>query len=89
MQDLHNLESTAIKRAMVRFRGARENGAMTFVECLGVSQKDTMEASLRRETLGRGPGSHDATELVGVMCHGKDCRKETTRLHAIFCTKTG
>ena len=39
LQDLQNLGSTAIKRAMVRFRGAREKGAMAFVECLGVSQK--------------------------------------------------
>ena len=39
LQDLQNLGSTAMKRAMVRFRGAREKGAMAFVECLGVSQK--------------------------------------------------
>ena len=42
-----------------------------------------------RETLGRSLGSHDATELVGGMCHGNGCRQETTRLHAISCTKTG
>ena len=42
LQDLHNLESTATKKAMVRFRGAREKGAMIFVECLGFSQEDTM-----------------------------------------------
>ena len=45
--------------------------------------------SLWRETLGRSLGSHDATELVGGMCHGNGCRQETTRLHAISCTKTG
>ena len=33
--------------------------------------------------------SHDATELVGGMCHGNGCRQDTTRLHAISCTKTG
>ena len=33
----HNLESTAMKRAMVKLRGAREKDAMAFVECLGVS----------------------------------------------------
>ena len=52
---------------MVRFRGAREKGAMAFVECLGFSQEDTMEGPLWRETLGRILGSHDATELVGGM----------------------
>ena len=62
---------------------------MTFVECLGVSQKDTMEGSLWRETLGRSLGSHDAAELVGRMCHGNGYRQETTGLHAISCTKTG
>ena len=56
LQDLQTQESTALKRAMVRFRGAREKGAMTFVECLGVSQKDTMEDPLWRETLGRSLG---------------------------------
>ena len=89
LQDLQTQESTALKRAMVRFRGAREKGAMTFVECLGVSQKDTMEDALWRETLDRSLGSHDAAELVGGMCHGKDYRQGTTRLHAISCTKTG
>ena len=69
---------------MVRFRGAREKDAMTFVECLGVSNEDKMEGSLWRETLGRSLGSHDAVEPVGGIC-----RKETTRLHAIPCTKTG
>ena len=65
LQDLQNLENTAMKRAMVRFRGARDKGTMTFVECLGVSQEDTMEGPLWWETLGRSLGSHDATELVG------------------------
>ena len=78
-----------MKRAMVRFRGAREKGAMAFVECLGFSQEDTMEGPLWRETLGRSLGSHDATEPVGGMCHGIGCRQATTRLHAISCTKTG
>ena len=54
LQDLHNLESTATKKAMVRFRGAREKGAMMFVECLGFSQEDTMvnspvEGDLKQE----------------------------------------
>ena len=88
-QDLQTKESTAMKRAIVRFRGAREKGAMAFVECLGVSQEDTMEGPLWREILGRSLGSHDAAELVGGMCHGKGCRQETTRLHAISCAKTG
>ena len=89
LQDLQTQESAAMKRAMVRSKGAREKGAMAFVECLGFSQEDTMEGPLWRETLGRSLGSHDATELVGGMCHGNCCRQETTRLHAISCTKTG
>ena len=43
LQDLQTQEIAARKRAIVRFRGAREKGAMAFVECLGVSQEDTME----------------------------------------------
>ena len=89
LQDLQTQESAAKKRAMVRFRGAREKGAMPFVECLGFSQEDTREGPLWRETLGRSLGSYDATERVGGMCHGNGCRQETTRLHAISCTKTG
>ena len=89
LQDFQTQESAAIKRAMVRFRGAREKGAMTFVECLGFSQEDTVEGPLWREILGRSLGSHDATELVGGMCHGNGFQQETTRLHAISCTKTG
>ena len=74
---------------MVRFRGAREKGAMAFVECLVVSNEDRMEAPLWRETLGRSLGSHNTVESVGGICHGNGCWKETTRLHAISCTKTG
>ena len=88
LQDLQTQESAATKRATVRFRGAREKGAMAFVECLGFSQEDTMEGPLWRETLGRSLGSQDATELIGGMCHGNGCRQETTRLHAISCSKT-
>ena len=84
---LQDLQTQATKRAMLRFRGAREKGAMAFVECLGFSQEDTMEGPLRRETLGRSLGAHDATELVGRMRHGNGCRQETTRLHAISCSR--
>ena len=42
LQDLHNLESTATKKAMVRFRGAREKGAMIFMEYLAYSEEATM-----------------------------------------------
>ena len=85
LQDLPTQKSTAKNRAMVRFKGAREKGAMAFVECLGFSQEDMMEGPMCRETLGRSLGSHDATELVGGMCHGNGCRQETTRPHAISC----
>ena len=78
-----------MKRAMVRFREAREKGAMAFVVCLGFSQEDTMEDPLSRKTLGRSLGSHDATEPVGGICHGNGCRQAATRLHAISCTKSG
>ena len=84
LEDLQTLENAAMKRAMTR-----EKGAMAFVECLRVSQEDTMEGPLWSKALGRSLGSHDAAELVGEMCHGNGCRQETTRLHAISCTKTG
>ena len=64
---LKNLENAAMKRPMVRFRGARETGAMAFVVCLGVSQEDTMEGPLWKETFARSLGSHDVAERVGVM----------------------
>ena len=89
LQDLQTEESAVTKRVVVRFRGAREKGVMAFVECLGFSHEDTMEGPLWRETLGRSLGSHDATELVDGMCHGNGYRQETTRLHAISCSKTG
>ena len=89
LHDLQTQESAPMKRAMVRFRGAREKGAMTFVECVGVSQEDTMEGPLWRETLGRSLESHAAAEIVGGMCHGNGFRQETTRPLAISCTKTG
>ena len=47
LQDLRDLDNTTIKRAAtVRFSGAWEKGAMTFVECMGASQEDTMEGRL-------------------------------------------
>ena len=57
-----------MKRAIVRFRGAREKGAMAFVEYLEGSQEDPMGGPLSREILGRSLGLHDAAELVGGMC---------------------
>ena len=86
LQDLQTQESAAMKKAMVRFRGAREKSAMTFVECLGFSQEDTMEGPLWRETLGRSLGSHDATELdllvgcVMAMVAGKKLPASTPYL---------
>ena len=57
-----------MKRAVVRFRGVRGKGDdMVFVEYLGVSQGDTMEAPLWRETLNKSLGSHDAMWLVDGM----------------------
>ena len=89
LHDPQTQESAAMKRAMVRVRRAREKGAMAFVEYLRFSQEDTMDGPLWRETIGRSLGSHDATERVGGICHGNGCRQETSRLHAISCTKTG
>ena len=88
LRDFRTQESAPMKRAMVSFRGAREKGAMVFVECPWVSQEDTMEGPLWRKTLGKSLGSHDAAELVGGICHGDGYRQETTCLHAISCTKT-
>ena len=45
---------------------------------LGVSQDDTIEGLLWRETLGRSLRSHDTAECVDVMCPGSGCRLETT-----------
>ena len=78
LQDLQTQESVPMKRAIVRFRRAREKGAMEFVEYLGVLQEHTIEGLLWRETLGRSLGLHDAVELVGGMCHRNECRQETT-----------
>ena len=66
-----------MKRAKVRFRGAREKGAMVFVECLGLARRHD-RGLLVEGSLGRSLGMHDATELVGGMCHGNGCRQETT-----------
>ena len=88
LQDLQIQESAVMNRSMVRFTGAREKGAMAFVG-LGFSQDDTMEGPMWRETLRRSLESHDATELVGRVCHGNGCRQETIRLHAISRTRTG
>ena len=61
--------------AMIRFRRARAKGARAFVECLGVSQEDTMEGVLWRESLGRSLGSHDAAERNnGGMCYDNGFR---------------
>ena len=57
---------------------------MAFVECLGISQEDTMEGLLWREALGRSLGLHDAAELVGGMCRGNGCRQEITRLSTVY-----
>ena len=62
---------------------------MAFIEFPGVSQVNTMEGPLSRETLGRSLVLHDTAERVGGMCHSNGCRQQTTRLHAISCTKTG
>ena len=89
LQSLLNVVSTTIKRAIVKFRAAREKGAMGFLECLGVSQQDTMEGYLWKKRLGRSLGSHDAAIHVGGICYGNGCRQETNRLRAIPCPKTG
>ena len=53
LQDLQTQESEAMKRAMVRFRGARGKGAMVFVECLGFRKRHDggppVEGNLRQE----------------------------------------
>ena len=87
LQDLKNLDSTIMKRVMVRFRRAREKGVIAIVVHLEVSQEDTTENPLWRETLHRSLASHEAVGLVGGMCNGNGCRPETTRIHAISLHK--
>ena len=70
---------------MVRFRGARD-GICAMPG--GLARRHDGRPPVE-ETLGRSLASHDAAELVGGMCHDNGCRQETTRLHAISCTKTG
>ena len=69
LKDLQTQERAAIKRAMVRFRGAQEKGAMTFVECLGVLQEGTMKGPLWRETLGRMTGPDCAVMYNSINTH--------------------
>ena len=83
LQSLRIMERSTIKRVMVRFSGAREKGAVIFVECLAVSKEGLMEGSLWRGTLGRSSGLHDTAEPVRGMRHGNCCWQETTHLHAI------
>ena len=65
------------RETTVKFRGLREKGTMTFLECLGASQEDTMEDS--REILVRSLESHDVAELVGGMCHGNGSNQSRTQ----------
>ena len=44
-----------MKKAMVRFRGAWENGAIPFLECLEVSQEGTMKGPLVKGDLRQEP----------------------------------
>ena len=69
-----------MKKAMVTFRGVPEKVAIAFVKCLEVSQEDTMEGPLWRETLGRSLGSHGAAKLVGgsVMAIAVDQKPPAT-----------
>ena len=54
-----------MKIEITRFKGAREKGGITFVDCLELSQEDTMEGSLLREITGRSLRLHDAAGSVG------------------------
>ena len=64
LQDPQTLESAAMTRAVVRFRGAREKGAMVFVECL---------RSLARRYDGRTPVEGDLRQEPGVTWRGETC----------------
>ena len=77
LQDLQTQESAATIKEMARLRGAREKGAMAFVECLGFSQEDMMEGPLWRETLGRSNSSRRRAGNGGdTGGKRKKCRKE-------------
>ena len=82
---LHQLRTEAqdhpsAKRAFVRFLGARNKGAVAFVECQGRSHFDTMEPTLWREALGRTLGTHDTTTRIGGTCQATGCMEETNTL---------
>ena len=55
--------------------------------CVGVVPR--VQSKLSRALHAHRGKKHDAAEPVGGMCHGNGCRQETTRLHAISCTRTG
>ena len=57
LEDLRKQDSSTTKKAM-----AREKGAMALVGCTVISQEDTMDAPLWRDTLGRRLVLHDAVE---------------------------
>ena len=42
LEGIRNQDNDRSKRAMVRFREAREKGAIAFVQCLGVSNEEKM-----------------------------------------------
>ena len=56
LQDLQTIESTTMKRAMVRFRGAREKGAMAFCGLLGVFARRHDGGPLVEGNLRQKPG---------------------------------
>ena len=89
MCNLINTHKHTHTKSYGKVQGSAGEGRHGICGMPGVSQEGTVEGPLSRETLGRSLGSHGESELVGGMCHGKGCRQETTRLHAISCTKTG
>ena len=88
LQDLQTPKSAAMKSAMVGFREAREKGRHDICGMPGGFARRHDGGPPVEGNLGRSLASHDTTELVGGMCNGNGCRQDTTRLHAISCTKT-
>ena len=89
-QNLQTLGNTTMKRAIARFRGAREQDLIAlFVECLWASQEDAVEGPLWKNTLGRSLGLYDAADHVGGMCNGIGCQQEPIQPPSYICTKTG
>ena len=84
-----NPRKCGYKESYVKVEGSAGKGCHGICRMPGVFARRHDGGPPVKGDLRQSLGSHDATELVGGMCHGNGCRQETTCLHAISCTKTG